>query len=410
LVGLFEKIFGNRREITTQQLKLMSGYTPVFTQFGGNAYNSDVVRSAIHTIASNAAKLTPKHIRKKEKGIEDANSRLGYLLQTRPNPYMNAYDFIYKVISQRESYNNAYIYIDYDERGMVRALYPISAASVEFVEVPGQPGVFCKFRFWGGTTITLPYEEIIHLRKFFNDSDIYGEPNDRALLPTLELIHATNQGIVNAIKSSAFLRGLLIFTGMLKEEDMEKQRKKFVDNYMGLSNEGGIAATDAKAEYKELKSEPKMVNGPQMAIIEEKVFKYFGVNKSIVMSDYNEDQWNAFYENVIEPIAIQMSLEITGKIFTTQEQSHGNRIVFEANRLQYASATTKIALGKELMPLGLFTVNEMREIFNLAPVEDGDKRLQTLNVVSADKADNYQVGKGDDANDQQGQRVSELPT
>ncbi|EPE61260.1 phage portal domain protein [Exiguobacterium sp. S17] len=59
---------------------------------------------------------------------------------------------------------------------------------------------------------------------------------------------------------------------------------------------------------------------------------------------------------------------------------------------------------RDLMPLGLFTLNEAREIFNLSPVEDGDKRIQTLNVVDASQANNYQgvskAGKGGETDDE----------
>ena len=46
--------------------------------------------------------------------------------------------------------------------------------------------------------------------------------------------------------------------------------------------------------------------------------------------------------------------------------------------------------------MGLFTINEGREIFNLAPVDGGDKRIQTLNVVDAGKANQYQLGEEED--------------
>lgn len=40
------------------------GFIPSFSSFGKDPYSSDVVRSAIHAIAANAAKLKPKHIRR----------------------------------------------------------------------------------------------------------------------------------------------------------------------------------------------------------------------------------------------------------------------------------------------------------------------------------------------------------
>ena len=108
-------------------------------------------------------------------------------------------------------------------------------------------------------------------------------------------------------------------------------------------------------------------------------------------STYNEDEWGAFYESVIEPFAILLSLEFTRKIFNAREQAYGNQIVFDSGRVIYSNNQTRLNMIKELVPYGLLTVNEAREILNLAPVEDVDKRLQTLNVVQADKANEYQL-------------------
>ncbi|WLR53559.1 phage portal protein [Mesobacillus subterraneus] len=393
--SIWDRIFGKEpKQLTNEtQFKFMNGFTPVFSDFGDDPYTSDIVRSAIHSIASNAAKLKPKHIRRLNGDVKHVNGQLERLLTVRPNEFMSSYDFIYKVVTQRELYNNAFVYIKWDtSTGLVSGLYPVDLSSVELVEA--QNILFVKFQFPNGQKLTAPYSDFIHLRKFYNRNDMFGESNSKALLPTLDLIHTTDEGIINAVKSSAFLRGLIKFTNaMLKPEDIKKQRDDFVKDYMDVSNNGGIAALDAKAEYQELKNDPKMVDDKQMATIEEKVYKYFNVNKKIVMSNYNEDEWDAFYENVIEPIAIQLSLETTYKIFSDREQGHGNEIIFEANRLQYASTKTKVNLIKELMPLGMLSKNEGRDIFNLSPIEGGEKHIQTLNVVNADKADEYQVGK-----------------
>ena len=403
--SLFDRIFGRQTTPTAMQsLRMMNEFTPTFTMLN-DAYDSDVVRSAVDAIARNAGKLKPKHIRRMNGTVTPTNSNLEYLLSVRPNPYMDGYSFLYKVVTQLYMQNNSYIFIDWSENGQVKAFYPVNAHQVEFVEAQGQ--IFVKFRFLGGQQVTLPYQEIIHLRRFFYKNDLYGENSVRAIMPTLELINTTNEGIVNAVKSSAALRGLLKFSAMMKPEDMKKQRDAFVTDYLDISNNGGVAATDSKAEYVPLSNDPKMIDAKQMELIEDKVYKYFNVNLSIVKSDYSEQQWNAFYESVLEPIAIQLSLEFTAKVFTDREQGWGNEIIFEANRLQYASNQTKISLVQTLMDRGLMSMNEAREIFNLAPIDDGDKRIVSLNYVDASIANQYQLGGAPNgATDTQGQTVS----
>lgn len=389
-------IFGNRNKDDSDKIyfRVLNEFTPTFTPFSGNAYDSDVVRAAVDAIARNAAKFKARHIRRVNGEIIPTNSPLERLLQIRPNPFMDAYTFQYKVVTLLLMTNNAFVYIDWDEMGNVRGLYPIDFAQVEFLEARDRPGeIYARFRFRGGQVVTLPYEDLIHLRRFFYKNDLFGEPSNNALAPTLELINTSNQGIINAVKSSAFLRGILKFTSMLKPEDIKKQRDMFVADYLNITNNGGVAATDAKADYIPLNNEPKMVDDKQMSLIENKIYKYFGVNEKIIQSNYTEDEWNAFYESVLEPLAIQMSLEFSAKLFSERERGFGNEIIFEANRLQYASNDTKIRLIETLVDRGLLSKNEAREIFNMGPIPDGDKFIVSLNFVDAAIANEYQLGR-----------------
>lgn len=393
--SLFQMIFGRRPRADTiyNQLKMLNGYNAVFTTWGNDPYSADVVRSAVDTIARNAAKLKPKHIKRSGKNIEPVGGQVEKVLQIRPNPHMSTYDFIYKMVTALMIDNNAYAYPVW-EGATLKAVWPVRANQVEFLEDNiGQIGI----RFWfQDDSIVLFYDEVIHLRRHFFKNDMVGESN-KPLNSTLEAIHTTNEGLGQAVKTSASLRGILKYQGLLKESDIKANRDRFVEEYLVVQNTGGVAALDSKADYTELKSQPLMVDAAQMKELRENVYRYFGINEKIIIGDYSNDQtWDAFYESTLEPLAVQMSLEFTSKLFTTGERGRGHEIVFEANRLQYVSTKTKVQMLKDLAPLGLFTINEGREIFNLAPVDGGDKRIQTLNVVDAGKANQYQLGEEED--------------
>ena len=83
---------------------------------------------------------------------------------------------------------------------------------------------------------------------------------------------------------------------------------------------------------------------------------------------------------------MQLSNELTIKLFTRRERGFGNRIVFNANNLQYASMSTKLGL-QAMVDRGAMTPNEWREVLNLPPVEGGDiplRRLDTAPVKGGD--------------------------
>ncbi|MFD1953729.1 phage portal protein [Paenibacillus thailandensis] len=386
---MFQKVFSRFAGAVRSALKFrfLGGYNPVFTPFGDNTYESDVVRATVDTIARNAAKLKAKHVRRVNGKVQNVGGNIERLLSVRPNPKQNAYIFWYKVFTQLLLRSNAFILIDRAgpmEKYRVRGFYPIDCVQAEMLETENES--FIRFQMKQGQTYTVPYSDVIHLRRFFNSDSDFGSGNEEPLLPTLELIHASNQGIINAIKSSAFVRGILKFTQNLNPADRKKQTDDFIRDYLNPENGGGIAATDVKAEFTPINSDPKMIDAKQMGLIEQKVYKYFGVNEKIINSSYTEDEWNAFYESVIEPtFAIQTSLEATAKIFSDNEQAHGNEIVFEANRLQYASVKTKLEL-REMVDRGAMTPNEWRETFNMAPVEGGDEPIRRLDTATVNTA------------------------
>lgn len=398
--SLFDIIFGRRPQQQTglSQLQLLSGYSPVFTAWNNDPYSADIVRSAVDAIARNAAKLKPKHIKRIGKEIITVGGQTERILQVRPNPNMSAYDFLYKMATTLLIDNNAFAYPVWEGQTL-KAVWPVNCSQAEFVEDSSKT-IYIRFRFGLGEQAVLPYSEVLHLRRHFYKNDLSGEGN-APINNTLEAIHTTNEGLGQAVKTSANLRGIIKFQGMLKESDIRANRDRFVSEYMSMNNDGGVAALDSKADYIELNSEPKMVNAEQMKELRDNVYRYFGVNEKIVMGAYDEQGWDAFYESTIEPLAVQLSLEFTSKLFTPGERGRGNEIMFEANRLAYASTKTKVSMMEKLIPIGLLTINEGREIFNLAPVEGGDKRLVSLNYVDASKQNLYQTGEGDDGGDNQ---------
>jgi HK97 family phage portal protein len=394
--SLYEFIFGKpkqQQQNNTMVRMLNSG--PSFYDFSGSGYDSDTVRATSDAFARNAAKLKPKHIRRVNGDIKSIPSHVEWLLQVRPNKLMDAYTFYYRIATQYLMTNNVFVWIKRDERNQVVGLYPLTSSSVTLIQDRDNPGgdLIVEFRFYDGQTYRAPYLDVIHIRRFFFKNDFYGESNQSALTPILNLISITNQGIANAVKSSAFVRGLLSFVNMLKNEDMKKYADQFQSDYLSANNNGGVAAIDSKVTYTELKSDPKMIDDKQMTAMADKVYSYFGSNKHIVQSDFSEEQWSAFYESMIEPFALQLGLEMTYKIFSEGAQGHGNEIVFEANRLQYASNATKIKVIETLVDRGLMNKNQGREIFNMGPIEGGEEYIVSLNYVQADKANEYQLGK-----------------
>ena len=395
MAGIFERLFKRTKEpVKTERAELLSTSTAVFTPWSGDAYSNDIYRAAVDAIARNAAKLKGSHVIHYPDRNEIAkNSKLNRLLQVQPNPYMTAYDLLYKLVTHYFLYNNAFAYLQKDDRGQITGIYPLRALHVDFL-ADSNNELYCKFMFANSREVILPYVDIIHLRRNFNNNDLLGEPNT-ALAPALELAHTQNEGYISAIKSSANIRGILKFTQIMAPEKLKEEKERFINDYLSIANDGGVVATDQKMEYQPIELKPAIIDDKQIRAIKTKIYDYLGISEAIVNSSYTEDQWAAFYESTLEPIAVQMSLEFTRKIFNEREQAFGNSIIFEANRLQFASNATKAELITNLLPMGILSINEAREILNLPSIDDGHKYIQSLNYVNKDIADQYQLNQGE---------------
>lgn len=394
---MISNIFGNKKikYKSIDIFKLLNDSSSAFYTWNGKLYDNNTVRTAIGTNGINAGKLNPKHVRRYDEEIKvSPNRNLERILKT-PNKFMTMFDFIQKMMIQRDINNNAFAYIDRDPnvQGMdgILGIYPLEASSVELLE-DEKSNLYIRFRFRNGETKIASYVDIIHIRKHFSENDFWGESNVRTLTPQLEVTNITSQGITNAIRNTAFIRGILEFAQVLNPDDVDKQVKDFSDRYLDITkNSKGLAYTDPRYKFHETKTEPFVPNKAQMDYTKQELYDYFNTNEKIIKGNFTDEEWIAYFETTIEPFAIQMSQEFTRKVFTRTEQYYGNEIIFEANRLANASNSTKVTICKELKHL--FTINEQREMWNRGPVPGGDKMLQSLNDVNSEIADEYQLGK-----------------
>ena len=342
-----------------------------FSSFTGTAYQAAAFRAAVDAIGRHTAKLQ----------AHSTDSSLETLLNTAPNAYMSGYDLLYKTAAAYYTHNNAFILLARNDGGRISAVYPITPQSVEFL--PGTDGaIYLECLFSDGKKATFPYGDIVHLRRHFLTGDLLGDSN-APLFPLLDTAQTLNQGIAASVKNGTSIRGVLKFTSLVNPSQVKAEKEQFVTDYFNPSNSGGIAATDQRFEFVPTNISPYSIPQEQIEAVNKQIFDYLGVSPKIISGSYTENEFSAFYESVVEPFALQLSQEFKLK--------SGSDITFTAERMEFSSANTKIKLLHEAAPLGLITINEARKLLALPPVADGDKRLQSLNYVSAENADAYQL-------------------
>ncbi len=370
-MGLFSRLKNKIIGVMTRWREV-GEFRSTFTSFGSEAYRSEVVRACIRPLAEFTSKANARC----------SDKKLERLLNDRPNIYMNGKEFLYKIRTLYELRNNVFIYIERDERGKPVSLMPVVYTSFEALDYNGK--LFIRFAFSTGEKITLPWDDLAVIRKDYSDSNFAGEDNS-AILPTLELICTTNQGIANAVKATANLRGILKSTkSMLSPEQIKAQKDQFVKEYLSLENEGGIASIDNTQEFTPITMSPTVTTYTQMKEFRENVQRYFGVNDKIIMCSLTPDELQTFYEMRVEPFLTDLSAELSSKVFSPRERSFENWIIYESNRLQFASLDKKIQMFATVVQYGGMTVNEWRAACNMAPIPGGDDLIRRLDAAKVD--------------------------
>ena len=344
-----------------------AAYSPTFTTFEGSIYEMELTRAAIHSFATQCSKLKPEV-------TGSGNEAFARKLQYKPNPLMDTKKYLYRLATSYMVDNNSIIAPLMDKSyEKVKGFYPLVSPKMRIIDRAGVK--YIRYEFEPGNYGVFRLDDAGIMNQFQYKNELFGESN-ACLYPTMELINTNNQGIVEGVKSSATLRFLAKVAQTLRPDDLEKERKRFVETNFSASNAGGVMLIDAKYDdVKQLQTNQYTVDSAQMAQIKENVFNYFGTNDKILQNKFTSDEWNAYYEGKIEPWAIEASLVHTNMTFSEHEIAYGNAIIFTANRLQYASNAEKLNIVTQLFDRGFLTHNQGLEVFNMSPIGAiGDNR------------------------------------
>lgn len=382
---------------------MLSGNIPIFSQFGDNIYASDVVQQAIYCIVQEMKKLTPQHIRQKQnKDVVPIFENVQSVLNA-PNPLMTTSEFIEKIVwNLFLNYNSFIIPIYYtwtDDKGKEKrhytGLYPVQPRQVDFLE-DADGVMWVKFDFGNGEETTLPYSGVIHIKYKYSVNEYmggneFGQPDNGALLTTLELNNDLLQGVAKAMKSSYAVNGIVKYKTLM---DGEKTEAKLKTLEKQLNNaESGLLGLDLSTEYIPIDKKLELVDSETLRFIDEKILRHYGVSLPILTGDYTKPQYEAFYQKTLEPLIIALSQAFTRTMFTKNEISHGNKIQFFPRDLVFMSVQEKLELVRLLGDSGSIFENEKRVAFGLLPLAELEgKRMQSLNYVDVNIAGTYQTG------------------
>ena len=406
-LGWLDKL-KRKPKVKTEYADVLNGFTPIYSQFGKDIYASDVVQQAINCIVMECKKLIPQHVKNDGCDVVPVAGNIQEILNA-PNEIMTTTDFIEKIIWQLYFNYNAFIiptyYTRHETNGSIKkvytGLYPIAPTNVEFLQDAAN-NLYVKFTFANGYESTLNYSDVIHIRKNFSVNEYMGgnecgQPDNDALLKTLDLNYQLLNNLSKAMVSSCAVNGVVKYNTMMDDGKTEKALKELEQKLK--NSESGFLPIDIRAEFTPIQREIQMVDESTLAFIDEKILRHFGVPLCILTGDYTKEQYEAFFQKTIEPIVRTLSQSFTRTLLTSRERSFGNEIMFYTKDLIFMTTDQTLEMVRLLGDSGALYENEKRVAFGLRPLPElAGVRMMSLNYVNVEYAKDYQMQqKGDNS-------------
>ncbi len=389
-MGLFDRIFGRAPKPVGQpvgQFRLFTGYEPVWPGRGGNIYESQMIRAAINAAATHISKLQPVI-------SGSAKPALKNKMTHGPNEWQTWSQFLYRTATILYVHNTAYMVPIFDEYGEVSGIYTVIPDRCEIVEYGAKKVPYLRYKFRNGQTAAIEFDSCGILTRFQFDKDLTGETN-AALYPTTDLIKIANAGIQEGVKNSSSYRFVARLANFSKDSDIAKERRRFNrENFGEEADTALLLFPNTYQDIKQIETKPFTVDSEQMEIIRKGISDYFGISEEIMQNAATPEQYQMFYEGVVEPFALQFSEVCSRMLYTFNERTRGNSLVLTSNRLQFMSNSDKLAVSTQLIDRGIMSRNDVREIWNLPPVEGGDELVIRGEYYNA----NEQINDGGDDN------------
>lgn len=395
-MSLFDRIFRPKEAIKSDNavnkginFLELNNYKPVFTDWKGEIYENELVRAAIDARARHFSKL-------KVEMRGTAQPALQKKMLTGPNQWQTWSQFLYRTSTILDIHNTSFIVPVFDASMVIIGYYPVLPKRCEIVEYAGEP--WLRYKFSHGQTAAIELRKCSVMTKFQYKDDFFGSSND-ALDETMKLIDIQHQGIEEGVKNAATYRFMAQVNNFTKADDLKNERLRFSKENLTKDAEAGglLLFPNTYQNIQQIKTDSFDVDPEQTKLINDNVYKYFGVNEKIMKNEATSDELDAFFNGAIEPFAIQFSESMTRAIFSERERSTGSYLIANANRLQYMTTKEKVQMAQQMLDRGVMSINEARELFNYLPVEGGDVR--TIRGEYKNAGDEEMTGGSDNANE-----------
>lgn len=388
-MGFWQRILG--RKLTARDGELYEAFGGAETWAGEHvsaqsALNLSAFWACTRVTSQTIASLSLDLLEKKSDGtkVRVAGHPLGNLLHDSPNASQTAMEFWEGRVLHLCTVGNGFAEKTENSRGDLLSLEPMP--STTWAERRRDGSLRYKFDD-RGKTVELPEEKVFHI-KAFGDGDMGMSPVEQAR-QTLGIAIAADRAAGETFGKGMRAKWFFTFPNQLSPEQREQAKKNFAERY-SAKGAPGIGILEAGVDFKAVNISPKdaeMILNRRFNV--EEVCRWLGVPPIIIgHAAEGQTMWGTGVESIMQSW-YTLSLRTQLKRI---EQAITKRIMTPAQRLRFAvkfnyedllrsDTKARAAFYQTLLNAGVMTINEVRKLEGLPPVEGGDvPRMQMQNV------------------------------
>lgn len=379
--------------------------------YAGEQVNTDVAMNiaavyACVRILSNHVAMLPiqlyKNVAGKRKRAPD--HPVAKLIETRPNPYMTPFQFKQTMEAHRQLYGNAYAEIQYSNSGYPKALWILNPTVTSIVMEKNRDGNLKKY--WiktilpNGKTVCLPYENVLHL-KGLSTNGLTGKSPIEVARETIGIQIAGQKFTGQFYANGTMTSGVLKVPQSLKPEAKTVIRQEWERFNNGLENSHRVAILDAGLDYQSLgikQSEAQYIETQKFSIAE--IARIFNVPPHMLAEleratfSNIEQQSLEFIRDTLSPLLISWEQELQYQLFLEDDVFNKKYYFkFNINSLLRGDSQARAAYYEKMINLGIYSINEVRELEDKDKIKNGDKHYMSLNYIDIDLMNEYQKQK-----------------
>lgn len=393
------------KQINKAVIAILNDGRAIFSSFGENVYLSDQVNNCIDRIATEISKIDIASVVEKPGRVSPQNDDITRLFRFKPNPLQTTKDFLACCEWLRRKDMNCFIYPQFDivydlasnQYRKYTAFYPLNPREIEIGQDENGQVWEIKFYWRDGTSDILPYSDVVHLRwrrgknTVIGGGNDFGRPDTKDLLSAVTTLDQVTQALPKSLESSLKINGIYHVKTLVDQSKITEQRDNFEAHIS--SSATGIVATDLAGEFTPVTMKSTEIKAEVMKFLKDIIRERYGISGAILSGDYTAEQHGAFYQSCIEDFITEFEQAMSACIFSKREQDIGHKIRCYYSKVAYLTAQQKNDLATLATNTGMLTLNQINDIFGFEPFDGGDRRLQSLNYVSTQIVDQYQLNQ-----------------